>query len=162
MRSDKTPAEISALFLPHVDAGNALVVVGKIEDTLEKLLLTKGRPLSNALAKRIFRRGALSSLSDKIEIAYLFELIDETQFQDLLILKDVRNIFAHTSSFIRFGDLMILEKCKQLSTWHAASDARGCFYERSLDCIDILHAKIDALMFEQALTTEPAVPLDDE
>ena len=36
------------------------------------------------------------------------------------------------------------------------------FYERSLDCIDILQAKIDALLFEQALATEPAVPFDDE
>jgi hypothetical protein len=54
------------------------------------------------------------------------------------------------------------KKCKQLSTWHAASDAGHCFYERSLDCIDILQARIDALLFEQALTTEPAVPFDDE
>jgi hypothetical protein len=160
--SDKTPTEISAMFLPHVDAGNVLVAVGKIEDALEKLLIAKGRPLSNTLAKRIFRRGALSSLSDKIEVAYLIELIDETLFQDLLILKDVRNGFAHTSRFIRFGDPMIGDKCKRLSNWPRSTDAGTCFYERSLECMDILQVKLDNLLLIQALTAEPTVPLDDD
>jgi hypothetical protein len=76
---------------------------------------------------------------------------------------DVRFPDGRPSRFFYLNDIAgRRQKCKQLSTWHAASDAGHCFYERSLDCIDILQAKIDALLFEQALATEPAVAFDDE
>src|SRR4051812_13113878 len=87
----------------HTQAGNVLVVTGKLEDGLEKLLLAAGRPISNKLAKRIFSgMGPLHSFSGKIEIAYFFDLIDRPTFDDLMVIKDVRNIFAHTMQYIYF------------------------------------------------------------
>jgi hypothetical protein len=72
----------------QTEAGAALVTSGLIEDWLEKLLLTAGRPLSNKTAKGIFAAlGPLSSFSAKIEIAYTFELIDKAVRDDLRIIR---------------------------------------------------------------------------
>ena len=164
MNSQQTSGDkVEALLATHAEAGLVLVVVGKIEDMLEKLLLTRGRRISNKLAKSIFGgMGPLSSLSAKIEIAYFFELIDEPSFDDLKLIKDIRNRFAHTTTFVFFSTEAILNKCKQLSTWNSGEDPQSCFYSRSLELIDALSQKLDVLMYAKALGDPPAVNVDDE
>jgi DNA-binding MltR family transcriptional regulator len=166
LSNDKDPRSVSELdkvFLRHMEAGNVLVVSGQIEDLLEKLLLTKGRSLSNKLAKRIFTgMGPLHSLSGKIEIAYLFELIDKPTFDDLLLIKDIRNRFAHTTNYVYFSTEAVTDKCKALSTWKSGEDPENAFYLCTLSMIDLLKGKMDALMYAKALEEEPLIQFDDE
>lgn len=153
---------LETVLLRHTEAGNVLVVSGQIEDLLEKLLLTTGRAVSNKLAKRIFTgMGPLSSLSGKIEIAYLFELIDKPTFDDLLLVKDIRNRFAHTISYVYFSDEVIANKCKALTTWKTGDDPQHCFYLCSLGLVDLLKNRADALMYAKALQEEPSIQIDD-
>jgi DNA-binding MltR family transcriptional regulator len=130
---------------------------------MEKLLLTKGRTISNKLAKRMFTgMGPLHSFSAKAEIAFFFEVIDKDLFEDLMVVKDIRNAFAHTTRFIRFADPAIAEKCRRLSTWETGCDAVSCFYGRALECIDLLRARMDTLLYAKALVEEPAVNMDED
>jgi hypothetical protein len=73
-----TQADILRILKQQTDAGNALVVAGLVEDELEKLLMAAGRSLEDSEANRIFgRMGPLSNFAAKIEIAYMFELIEK-------------------------------------------------------------------------------------
>ncbi len=154
---------VQTLLTTHAEAGIVLVVAGKLEDMIEKVLLTKGREISNKHAKRIFGgMGPLSSFSGKIEIAYFFGLIDDASFNDLHLIKDIRNRFAHTTNFVFFSTEIITSKCQLLSTWEDGADPQNCFYGRSLDLIAVLAAKMDALMYANALKEAPAVHQDDD
>jgi len=77
-----TSAEYINLLSQHAEAGNALVAAGLVEDGLEKLLLHAVIPLSNTLAAKIFDGlGPLSQFSAKIEVAYIFRLVDEATYR---------------------------------------------------------------------------------
>ena len=122
---------LAAWVSQHVEAANVLVVTGKIEDGLEKLLLASGRPLTNAHAKRLFGRGPFQNFGPKIDMAYFFEIIDEPVFKDLVIIKDVRNTFAHTTRYVYFSTEEVANKCKKLSTWKNGDDLQEVFYRRA-------------------------------
>jgi DNA-binding MltR family transcriptional regulator len=126
------------------------------------LLLTAGRPLSNKTAKRIFAgMGPLSSFSAKIEVAYMFEFIDKATCEDLRIIKDIRNAFAHTTRFVYFGSEHIVEKVRALTNWKAGVDSQECYRHRALECINRIKEEMDTLMYAKALKDEPLVAFDD-
>ncbi|TQF28790.1 hypothetical protein [Bradyrhizobium sp. UNPA324] len=152
---------LSETLSKHIEAANVLVLAGKIEDNLEKLLLVAGREIPNKVAKRIFAgMGPLSSLAGKIEVAYLFELIDEPAFKDLLIIKDVRNAFAHTTQYVYFSQEHIAAKCRNLSNW--IGDPQDAFYKRGLELFDEISDSIDKLIFRKALQEAPLPVVDEE
>lgn len=161
--SDAVESSLADTLAKHIQAANVLVLSGKLEDGLEKILLAAGRSISNKLAKRIFSgMGSLSSFSGKIEIAYLFELIDRPTFDDLMVVKDVRNIFAHTTHYIYFSTPQVIAKCRQLSSYKPGDDAQGVFYQASLDLSDRLGQVLDRLMLAHALKEPPSIPIGDE
>jgi hypothetical protein len=76
---------------------------------------------------------------------------------------DVRFPDGRPSRFFYWDDIAGRRQKVQTAFHLARSQrCRPLFLRALLDCIDILQARIDALLFEQALTTEPAVPFDDE
>lgn len=153
-----TPLE--TVLRQHIEAANVLVLAGRIEDNLEKLLLVAGRDIPNKLAKRIFTgMGPLSSFAGKIEVAYLFELIDEPAFKDLLTIKDVRNAFAHTTQYVYFSQEPIIAKCRNLSTF--IGDPQDAFYKRGLELFDLITNSMDRFLYAKALR-RPPVPIADE
>lgn len=154
---------LSETLAKHIEAANVLVIAGKIEDTLERLLLVAGRPISNRIAKRLFAgMGALSSFSGKIEVAYLFDLIDESMLKDLLVIKDVRNAFAHTTQYVFFSQERIAAKCRNLSTFTAGVDPQHAFYDRALGLSVALDRVIDRFMLSKALRDKPTPIVDEE
>ena len=95
--------------------------------------------------------GPLSRFSAKIEVAYIFRLLDEATYKDLLAIKDIRNRFAHTSRFVNFRSEEINTACKRLSGWHEDADNQNLFWEKTKTCIDKMNEKIDALVYASAL-----------
>ncbi|MGY4371111.1 hypothetical protein ACVW1A_007176 [Bradyrhizobium sp. LB1.3] len=144
-------------------AGSVLVTAGLIEDELEKLLLSAGRPLENKTAKEIFgAMGPLHGFSAKIEIAYMFELINRDVRDDLRIIKGIRNKFAHTSRYVFFESQHIDRECRKLSNWSEGLGNEEVFRGRAIGCVNLIKLKIDSLMFAKALREEPSVIEDDE
>jgi len=168
MTDQRGPAPISQadfmqILSRQTEAGAALVTSGLIEDWLEKLLLTAGRPLSNKTAKGIFvGLGPLSSFSAKIEIAYMFELIDKAMRDDLRTIKTIRNRFAHTTHFVYFESEQIARECRKLSNWKDGVNGQAIFQDRALECINHMQSKMNVLMYAKALKDEPSVNIDDD
>jgi hypothetical protein len=149
--------------LKQTEVGNALIIAGTVDDWLQKLLLTAGRELSNAEAKSVFTgMGPLASFSGKIEIAYLFSLIDTSDRNDLHLIRRIRNNFAHTTRFVTFNSEHIIKDVQKLSNWKEGMNAQTCYVERAFDCVTNMKAKMDSLLLAQALRTEPTVIMDDD
>jgi DNA-binding MltR family transcriptional regulator len=155
--------DVLEILARQTDAGNALVVAGLVEDELEKLLLGAGRELSNKTANGIFSgMGPLSSFSAKIEIAYMFNLIDKPVRDDLRVVTSIRNAFAHTTRSVHFGTEHIATECRKLSNWKDDIDNQECYRERARECVNLIKQKLDVFLFANALREEPSVDLDED
>jgi len=60
------------------------------------------------------RHGALSTFSSRIDLIYLLGLINEYIYNDLIIIKNIRNLFAHSHFRVYFKDDKIKKKCEEL------------------------------------------------
>lgn len=158
-----TKDEMLGILARQTEAGNALVTAGLVEDSLEKLLLAAGRQLTNGEAARMFGpMGPLGSFSAKIEMAYMFELVNKSVRDDLRVIKSIRNNFAHTTRFVNFGADHIVKDCRRLSNWKQDANNHTCYQDAAFDCIKAIKAKLDTLMYENALGEEPSVVMDEE
>jgi DNA-binding MltR family transcriptional regulator len=131
-------------------AGTVLVSAAVIDDHLQKLLLTKMRNLSNNKAERIFN-GPLRSFAAKIDVAYAFELIDDELHDDLTIIRDIRNEFAHSVVETNFGSPKIVNLVQRFKRQEASLDAFLLFQRRIKLCADQIEATLNRLMYAAAL-----------
>jgi hypothetical protein len=129
--------------------GTVLVSAAAIDNALQKLLLCKMRNLSNEEAKRIFR--PLHHFSPKIDIAYAFELIDDDLYNDLRIIKDIRNEFAHPKGWTDFGTPAVAELVRQFKEWNSSCDLFELFNTRVLICLKGIDAKLETALMAYAL-----------
>ena len=135
---------------------------GLVEDEFEKLLLTAGRELADKHAKEISgAMGPLHGFSAKIEIAYMFEVIDKSVRDDLQIIKSIRNKFAHTTRFVFFESPHIDRDSRRLSNWNEVASNEEIFRARAIECINAIKSKINELMYMKALK-EPLSAVDDD
>jgi DNA-binding MltR family transcriptional regulator len=131
--------------------GTALVVGALVENSLEQLLIAVSRHLSNTTADMVFGgTGPLSTFSAKIHIAYIFEFIDESSYNELRTIKDIRNRFAHPTNNVSFENEQIVSYCSKLVGWVKGCDNKALFEERALACIGKMNARIDAEIHKDA------------
>lgn len=138
MPKEPTKAQRSFLFKAS-QASLLLMTVSTIESRLEVVLLATMRPnLSNTMRESLFKNyGPLSSFSAKIDLAYAWEKIDEETRDDLRVLKEIRNQFAH-SPMLRHVNDAEMEKLfrkfkgyKKESTKSNSCEPRYCGLRRS-------------------------------
>jgi hypothetical protein len=147
--TDRTRVTIQTIDLASVigelrtksQAGTVLVSAAVIESGLQELLLTKMRTLSTNKAKRIFN-GPLRSFAAKIDVAYAFELIDDELYDDLTIIRDIRNEFAHSVTETDFGNPEIVELVQKFKGRGASVEAFAFFQQRIESCSDQIRAKL--------------------
>ncbi|MCP1842168.1 hypothetical protein ACVIHI_004914 [Bradyrhizobium sp. USDA 4524] len=160
-----TKDQMLQILARQTEAGNALVTAGLVEDWLQKLLLAAGREdLTNDDASRLFDgpMGPLKSFSNKIEISYMLNLIDKQTRKELRLIKKIRNNFAHSSRFVSFGTEHIAKDCRELSTWRKGESNEACYRASAVRCINTISAKMDELMYANAISAPPEVSLEDE
>lgn len=58
---------------------------------------------------------SLGTFGDRINISYCLGLISKKEFQDLQIIQEIRNEFAHRLHDISFDDEEIVDACKKLN-----------------------------------------------
>jgi hypothetical protein len=139
----------------YTEAGRAIVTVGRVEEWPQKLILTAGRPLSNTIAVKIFDGyGPLSTLSAKIEVAYLFNLIEDTVYNDLKAVKEIRNRFAHATTSVFFSSPELSKDLQKLTGWHRDCVPKDLFFtERCVYfyCVKEMQTQIDRHMTADAV-----------
>lgn len=94
--------------------GAILIATAKIETFLTDLIKTCiPSHLTAKQQQKVFNYpGHLSSLSSKIELSFIFRLIDKNIYVSLNKLKEIRNIAAHSSSIFDLKSLN--EKMKEV------------------------------------------------
>ncbi len=105
------------------DRATAVMGAAYLEHALELLLKAHFRPLGKEENTRMFdgSQGAiLGTFSAKIRVAYATKLLHRNAYRALLLINDIRNVFAHSLHKVTFSDPDIIEDCKTLLTLSAA------------------------------------------
>lgn len=100
------------------DRGCVIVAAALIEDDLRSLLVgeVKLHRAPKKLVDTLFEsNGALATFSGKAAICRAFGLIDEVSYQDITILRKLRNRFAHAADHVDFLDDDILEMIMRMN-----------------------------------------------
>src|SRR5205807_1537995 len=119
----------------HSEIG--LVGAAIIEEQLLRALLTKMRPLSGEMKKRLFDGyGPLSSFAAKIDLSYALQIINKAQYDDLTVIRRIRNQFAHAMPLINFDSPEIRAHFKSFNTVQEGETDYRAFYLRKLQEID--------------------------
>jgi hypothetical protein len=158
-----TPEDTIRYLVKHMDSAFALMMAGGLEANLEDMLLVACRPLSNTMRAKIFDGyGPLSQFSAKIDIAYIFELIDKTTYDDLRAIKDIRNKFAHTTSYVLFSNEHVDRECQRLTGWRKSHDNRLLFEQRCIACNTVIRSRTDQAHAKRDHSAQPSQDRADE
>jgi hypothetical protein len=130
-------------------AATVLLSAATLNVGLEGLLRFSMRDLSNTEYKRIFGR-FLNDLAPKIDVASAFELIDAALYDDLRIIKDIRNEFAHPDGPTNFRTPKIAKLVRGFKPSSSGTDGFALFNERVKACADKIAALTEARLYAAA------------
>ena len=131
-------------------SGAVLVSAAALDGGLRNLLLLT-MSLSNNKAEQVFGRGPLYHFSPKIDIAYAFKVIDEDLYNDLRIIKDIRNKFAHPEGPTDFNTPKIKDLVQKFDSWTSMHDEYALFIQRVEHCLSELDALTNRALCVQVL-----------
>ena len=97
----------------------ALVGVSYLDHALDYLIRKNTRDLDSSDDNRIFdgaQGGILSTFSAKIRITYALGWVHANPYKALLVINDIRNVFAHSLNRATFSHALIREDCETLAT----------------------------------------------
>jgi DNA-binding MltR family transcriptional regulator len=98
------------------DRGIALIMVAYLDDVLAGALRAALVDDKEAAEVLFGPHGSASSLSERINLAYMVGLIGPRMRDDMIILKDIRNAFAHYHHDVKFEDQDIDARCHNFKT----------------------------------------------
>jgi len=116
-RLSPTSEEVDTL-LTEIDTHNhrAAAVLGAafVEDALEYAIRHRFRPLSKSALEKLFEYpGPLSSFDAKIRIGFALGLYGEIVRNDLNVIRNIRNGFAHAKKPISFDIPEVIREMKK-------------------------------------------------
>jgi DNA-binding MltR family transcriptional regulator len=97
------------------DRGAALVAAQILSEELAKLIKSKMVNDKKLIKDAFSVRGALGSLSGRIDHAFLLGLLPNVVRQDLNLLRAIRNEFAHSTESKTFETHSIKSRCMELT-----------------------------------------------
>jgi DNA-binding MltR family transcriptional regulator len=111
-------------FHEESDRGAAILAGSFVEHAVGQYL--KSRIRDKKVADELFNAmGPLSSFSQRIAIAYAFDLISLVQHKDIEIIRKVRNHFAHHPLDTTFSTNDIKQLCVELSMFNATTQEQN-------------------------------------
>ncbi len=116
--TEKQLNETFAEIFHQSDRASAVVSGGIVEEILEMMLINYLLPNSKIKQKLFDGTKALSTFSAKTELSFQIGLINKTEYEDLKIIKKIRNDFALSIKGITFETRAINDKCKQLKMFY--------------------------------------------
>lgn len=133
MKEELTQEQLNSTFaeiFKQSDRAAAIVSGGILEEILQRMITSFMLPHPN-VAKNIFDGVApISTFAAKIELSYHLGLINIKEYEDLNLIKKIRNQFAHSIKEITFDTDSIKDRCLQLNTLNKSNPPKITF-----DCI---------------------------
>jgi len=133
--------------LTESDRGSVLMAAAFIEDKITQLLETY-MINDTTIQKKIFGgNGALATFSSKIDISFLLGLIPKNIYNDLGVLRKLRNDFAHNAKSITFQTDYIKDRCNALqvvSNVALRDDTRAYFLRSMTTILSCINMKMNS------------------
>ena len=97
------------------DRSLAILAATMVERGLQSAIIQRMVKLTNTEYDQLFDgAGPLSSFSSKIKIAHSIGVISKFAKIDLDLIREIRNIFAHSIVHIDFNEPAVLDRCRDL------------------------------------------------
>lgn len=125
LRKLPTDAEINSLMAQYDDDNDASFAVRScsyVHKMLEKLIRTKFRELSADDDAFLFdggRNGLIAGFSNQLRLSFALQYIDFDTYDDLMLMNNIRNSFAHSLHPATFETGPIADDCKKLAVYEA-------------------------------------------
>jgi len=97
----------------------AIMGVSYLDHALEMLLRAKFVETDKDEDQKMFNPssgGILGAFAAKVRMAYALDLLGPKTFHDLLLLSEIRNVFAHSLHNLTFNNKLIIEDCYKLQS----------------------------------------------
>jgi len=103
-------------FADFAERGIAVAMASRLDETLLKVLKTKFAVQDKVMHGLIGEYGALGSMSAKIQLGYILGLYNRFCYDDMAIINQIRNRFAHKVEAHDFSSSVIAGKVQSLKT----------------------------------------------
>jgi hypothetical protein len=133
------------------DLGYAILTATIVEEHLEMLLLAHLRLDEVGVACWFGDYKPYSSFAGKIAGAHGYGLIDDETHSNLVVIKDIRNAFAHTRERLDFKAPQIMELAEKFGAHTKDVDVKRLFDERVSQAVSTMQAKIDRIIYDEAV-----------
>lgn len=105
------------------ERGSVLLATSYLENLLEEILRKRLLGNKKHLDSLFDYTGPLGTFSSRISLTYSLGIISENEFNDLSIIRKIRNDFSHNPTIIKFSAQKISSLCDKLK----------CIYRINLD-----------------------------
>jgi hypothetical protein len=98
----------------------AVMSVAYLEHALERVLKARITSLTKTDERRLFdgaSNGIIGTFSAKVRIGYAFGFLGPISYSDLLLINDIRNVFAHSLHTVDFSNKLISDDCIKLRSY---------------------------------------------
>jgi DNA-binding MltR family transcriptional regulator len=93
----------------------AAIIAGTIIEVRMKAAILSAFRRSPKIEERLFQpSGPMGSFSTKIDMVYMLKLVSRAAYNDLIIIKYIRNAFAHRLDIRDFESQSISDRCRNL------------------------------------------------
>ncbi len=143
----------------------AIMAAAMVEAVLERLIRAKFKFHSKVRGQVLFgQNGPLSTFSGKIHIAVAFGIITEQTGEELVHLKNIRNVFAHASINVDFTTPEIAEESHNFRMLEAVRNVSSINEAPHIDSFTgksgyILVAVILSIMMDGEIRKAGGVPV---
>lgn len=115
--SEEEIAHIAVNLQEHSDAAMVLVGCSCVQNALRTCIKSRFVQLSSEDEKRLFdgnQNGIISTFSSQLRISFAMGLIDKPNHDDMMLMNDIRNVFAHSIHPTGFTNPAIVADCDKL------------------------------------------------
>ncbi len=114
--SRKRAKKLTDILTKETPRGCALVAGALLDERLLKLVQARmiARATANKFDSFFEGHGPLATFASRTHLAYLLGFIADNVYQDLCVIRDIRNRFAHSPEDIDFNEDKIKTNCAKL------------------------------------------------
>jgi hypothetical protein len=117
-------AEMASKLKDESDRAAALIVASWVDDALTEMVINHVLHDEKLIESMFGHMGPLGTFSSKIRLAYLTRMVSFMVYENLEIIRGIRNEFAHSRGDVQFSDQSITDRCRNLVLKRLKGDGR--------------------------------------
>jgi len=130
MQEELTSEQLNSTFdeiFKQSDRASAVVSGGILEEILQRMITAFFLPNPNINQSMFDGLAPISTFGAKIDLSYHLGLLNKKEYEDLKLIKKIRNDFAHSIKGINFNTENIKDRCLQLNTLNGTNPPKEIY-----------------------------------